>query len=458
MKKITLFLLLFTFLVNAQDNVQAELDSLQNVYENLEYNTIAFNDLKNKWFINDPGFVRELFNKFAVKNAFRVDGQSVDLQTVMQKANEVFDGDVIVDLRRRYYDEEFDYFAFVSIKEANKVKPKPLFDPIVDGFYLKEIIGTRLYDKIKEKSYFFSDVTKDAFESEYGYYFDVNLDLLEPEIMFWSTTSSIRDKYLLSFKGKWGYDQIMLPGWYSAEYIAGMQLTYYKAVGEDPLDYTYRIFLGTGMDVSKPFVKELPDLPIYRNGETIYGNISGDVLKFLWDELEGYYLNFEMLTQYTDYQYKDYGITDVDAKFNGVKNFMCLSVDKRKLFNLYDFGQFKVGAGLATHDLYRYEISQATRSVIDLEEGRDELDLFQHYGYIKFGVENNGGLIQHDINVLVGMNSLDTYLYSGLDAKFMISNTFGFHVKALSAFGVPDYRTWRNSSYVVFSPVLRINY
>ena len=144
MKKLVFYILTVFILTNVnyaqETNGSQSKEELNTIYSNLEYNTIAFDDLKRKWFINDPGFIRELFNKFAVKNAFRINGQPADVQVVMEKANAVFDGEVIVDLRRRYYDEEFEYFAFISIDQSDEVKPIPLFDPVEDGFYLKEII------------------------------------------------------------------------------------------------------------------------------------------------------------------------------------------------------------------------------------------------------------------------------------------------------------------------------
>ena len=40
--------------------VPTEYDNLQSIYQSLEYNTIAFNDLKQKWIIADPILIREI--------------------------------------------------------------------------------------------------------------------------------------------------------------------------------------------------------------------------------------------------------------------------------------------------------------------------------------------------------------------------------------------------------------
>jgi len=465
MKKLILYIMFFMFLavtIYAQDDntsQKGDIGELNTIYSNLEYNTIAFDDLKNKWFINDPGFIRELFNKFAVKNAFRINGQPADVQVVMEKANAVFDGEVIVDLRRRYYDEEFEYFAFISIDESDKVKPTPLFDPIEDGFFLKEIIGPRLYDKMQEQSYFFSDVTKEVYESKYGYYFDINLNMLNPELMFWSTTSGVRNKYLLSLFGQWGFDKVFLPGWFAPEYVGGLSLTYYDALGGDPSKYTYKLSVGTGVNVSKPFISDLPTLPLYKSGSSAYFKISGDMLKHITEELENFYFEIEGFITYSDYKYKEYGIFSANRDFVAVKNYFNVGIEYREITNMFDFGQLYAGMGISSHDLHKLRIDQATKSVVDLET-IDDFDKFKHFVNFNVGIVNDGGLIQHDIKVLGGYNVIDGWGYYGAAVKAMVSSTFGFEVKVMNNFGIGtktyDAR-WRGD-YIVFSPILKINY
>ena len=93
-----------------------EFNKLQRVYESLEYNTIAFNDLKQKWIIADPLLVREIYNRFVVRNALRLGGNNISLETLKAKTNFVYDGKIVIDLRKRYYDDEVEFFAFVSGK------------------------------------------------------------------------------------------------------------------------------------------------------------------------------------------------------------------------------------------------------------------------------------------------------------------------------------------------------
>ena len=48
--------------LSAQEKTDSlKIKRLEKIYRNLEYNTIAFNDLKNKWYVTDPIYVREIF-------------------------------------------------------------------------------------------------------------------------------------------------------------------------------------------------------------------------------------------------------------------------------------------------------------------------------------------------------------------------------------------------------------
>ncbi|MDP3830781.1 MAG: hypothetical protein Q8Q47_05900, partial [Ignavibacteriaceae bacterium] len=69
------------------------------------------------------------------------------------------------------------------------------------------------------------------------------------------------------------------------------------------------------------------------------------------------------------------------------------------------------------------------------------------------------GLIQHSINFVFG-HSVEGFGYYGLKTKVMLSDTFGFDVRFYSAYNsdLSKFPVWREESYIVFSPVLRINY
>jgi hypothetical protein len=62
--------------------------------------------------------------------------------------------------------------------------------------------------------------------------------------------------------------------------------------------------------------------------------------------------------------------------------------------------------------------------------------------------------------VIVGI-SPDMYGFYGAKIKFMLSDIFGIDIRFAKSFGLDDAgynQPWRDDAYIVFSPVLRINY
>ena len=93
-------------------------------------------------------------------------------------------------------------------KELQSENPNYLFDPIKDGFLLRDVVGEKVYDKIKSQGYFYSSLTKTNYDTKNGYFYDIYLNALEPHLMYWNTTSAARNKYLVYAFGKWGSDEV----------------------------------------------------------------------------------------------------------------------------------------------------------------------------------------------------------------------------------------------------------
>ncbi len=462
--KIFFIIIIFSFatlnlFAQNSDKKDIELSNLINLYSNLEYNTLAFNDLKNKWIISDPMLVREVYNRFIVHDALREKGRKLNVNEIKQKTLEIQSGNVLILLRKRYYDNEIEYFAFVPYSEISKPNPQLLVDSVDDGFYLRTIIGNRLYKKIQERSYFFSGITKKIFDVKAGYYFDIYLDLLEPNVMFWSTTSQRRNKYLISVFGKWGCDEIALPGWHLRNYIGGMKLTYYDVVSNDPSDYTYEISAGVGFPSNTPYLSTLPKLTkLFKSGQDFYVKLSGQPFKSLWPQFRNFYFDIEVDYNVFNYKYSDYGLNR-NIKFDSFKNFIVAKIYKKKIFNIFNLGMFKAGLGVSSHDVYHLQLDPTIQKVVDLDNNKDFMMKFTNYVFSEMGIEKYGGLIQYDANLLMGYNIVDGYPFAGIKAKFMISDTFGLDVRYYQTFGFKQSDIpWRTDTYFVFSPIIKINY
>ena len=91
---------------------------------------------------------------------------------------------------------------------------------------------------------------------------------------------------------------------------------------------------------------------------------------------------------------------------------------------------------------------------------KDFLKRFNNIVNLEFGVSKTSGLLQHELHLLVGI-SPDKYGFYGAKIKFMLSDTFGIDVRLAKSFGLETAKylqPWREEAYIVFSPVLRINY
>ncbi len=454
----TIFSILIVFLFLPKYYFGQQIDSasvrkeLKGIYSNLEYNTIAFNDLKNKWVVSDPDLIRELFNRFVVNNAIRVNGKNVKMQFILNKTKEIYDGNVIVNLRKRYYDKQIEYFEFISSNKNDSLYNKPLFDPIDDGFYLKSIIGDKLYEKLQKQTYFFSNVTKQEFNAKTGYYFDLNLNLLEPEIMFWSTTSNMKNKYLVSVFGQWGSDAIYYPGWTFKQYFGGLQLTYYNDLPPDSKEYSYKIGLGTGSNSSVPYTSSLPKQPFFKSGDNIFVKLSAVPFSFISPKLNNTYIDIEGMYTINEYRRRDFGI-DRRLEFNSVRNYGSIKLRAIKLFNFADFGMFQAAIGVSFNDVTKYNIDPLQYKISDSTKYTDKFVNFE------IGESKTGGLIQHQLQVIVSYNPSDQYGYYGFKFRIMLSSVFGLDVRYYSAFGFDKIKyPWRSDSYLVFSPIIRINY
>jgi uncharacterized protein YutD len=454
----SLLFILFFAVQNSAQTAPSEFEKQQRIYESLEYNTVAFSDLKQKWIISDPILVREIYNRFVVHNALRINGANINMDVLKTKTNFIYESKIVIDLRKRYYDDEIEFFAFIPESELQSSKPNYLFDPIKDGYLLKDIVGDKVYDKIKTQGYFYSSLTKTNYDSKSGYYYDVYLNALEPHVMFWGTTSSDRNKYLVSAFGKWGNDQVVLPGWYSDEYVVGGELTYYQSISNDLKKYLYDVRIGTALGAGYPFRSGIVPQDHLRNtGQSIYLRASGDILKYIIEGAEGYSLTLEAKYSFDEKRSRDFNVLPTDTIYS-VRDYATLSLNAPEIADLGDLGLLEIGGGIGTSDIYRYQKSLSRNLLTDLDKNKSWGDKFNHNVFVNLGVSRQGGLIQHHIWTMFTYNTIG-FGVVGAGAQFMLGEQFGIDFRVMKSFGLDLKKDpWRSDTYIVFSPILRINY
>ncbi|MBE2281079.1 MAG: hypothetical protein IAE91_11860 [Ignavibacteriaceae bacterium] len=437
-----------------------ELDRLKMIYESVEYNTIAFDDLKKKWLIDDPEFIREIFNRFVVRNSLRLNGRVVKIDVVKEKSKAIQDGTVTIEVRKRYYDDEIEYFAFIPDDEVGKENARVLFDPVTDGFLLKEILGEKVYDKIRERTYFQKDITKQQFTTKFGYAFDVKLNALESEVMFWNTTSDARNKYLLSLFSKWGNDRMFFPGWFANEMFIGGRMTYFKDLRNNPEDYTYRISAGLGVQSGRPYKVDTKRDQLWLSGSSFYGQIEAYPLGFIGsDFFDDIKATLEVKVTVGENKSADYGLYRTNQIFYSNRNFFNLTWKKSNLLQFEDLGNLEVSLTLSSSDIWKYELNPVAKTVTDLEKNNKPFfKKFNHILSVDVGIAKNSGLIQHNVAMVFGYGS-DGYGFFGARGMAMLSGNFGFDVRVYVSAGLNEKKfPYRYDTYLVFSPILRINY
>ncbi|MCF8240049.1 MAG: hypothetical protein K9J16_01580 [Melioribacteraceae bacterium] len=460
MKKL-LLIILFLLGIQVYAQVPSEdnkLERLDIIYRNLEYNTTAFNDLKETWNITDPVFVREIYNKFIVENALRIEGQKPSVEVIKEKSKDIYEGNVFIELRKRYYDDEIEVLRFFTeaVDEEDTTRSDYFFDEFNDHIYIQEVLGQKIYDNLKAQFYALNDLTKTYYDSKIAYAFDIYLNLINPELMFYSLTTNDKNKYLISFVGKWGNDNIVLPGWYYPNFIVGAKVTYIDYLINNKPHDTYSATVGIGLDARQPTFQYDEDefgKRLFSSGSNLYFKLTGNPLTFINPTWRDYDFNLEGAFALTEFNTDNFNLGYI-SKFYSTRNYVTLNGKYKNITNLMGLGWVDAGVGLAMHDVYNYLFDPRSVTLDQLNSG------------FKFGVNLEGslnnytGLLQHNVGVQVNYNFSESYGYLGLKTHFMLSNSIGFDFKIFGSFTtssepLPFYRL---ESYLVFSPVIRINY
>ncbi|MEN8193542.1 MAG: hypothetical protein ABFS12_12045, partial [Bacteroidota bacterium] len=252
---------------------------------------------------------------------------------------------------------------------------------------------------------------------------------------------------------QWGSDEIYYSGWTMQQYFLGMQLTHYNKLPSDRRNYTYNIGLGTGTEKTGEILSYSPSNPLLKSGDNVFLRLSTSVFD------PDMFLDFEGMVTMNSFE-KDHYDLDSVTNFYSIRNYFSLKFRSIKMFDIGDLGQFEAAIGLSTYDMNQYQYNPALSEIIDLIDYKAFLRRFNNTVNFEFGVSKVGGLLQHQLLLFAGI-SPDKYGFYGAKIKFMISDTFGIDVRFSQAFGLETakyWQPWRDDSYIVFSPVLRINY
>ncbi|KAB2909248.1 MAG: hypothetical protein LC102_00670 [Ignavibacteriales bacterium] len=464
--KIFLFALLIvpaSFNLYAQNSVTDEhkLEVLDQIYRNLEYNTSAFNDLREKWIVIDPVLVRAVFNKFLVNNALRLDGKKPKLDFVKQKVEDIYNGEVFIDLRKRFYDDEINNFRFYSEDRLQK-SPDSLdyfFDPVEDYVRIQDVVGKENYELLKAQRYAFNDVTKSYYDEKLLYKFDINFSLLSPYLTFYNFTTNDKNKYLISAFGEWGNDKITIPGWYSPVMNAGLRVTYIDRILNNRPNDIFSFDVGMGVPLSLPFAnKEVPHGRRYfMTGQNLYFNVKGNFLKYIGDYWRNYDIQLQGSVTMNTFEPGEIKFVNEVADIYSIRNTVDLTFERKNFVPLGPFGNLGASLGVGIYDVTQYHLDPSA-SILTEYPAINSLTKF--YVQAQGIFSKDYALFAYQFAPTVYFNVSEMNLYYGLNLSFMVRNSIGFEFKFYSgsALGSDPIPGYRESIYVAFSPIFRINY
>jgi len=452
-----------------------EIDKLRIIYHNLEYDSKSFEDVKERWIINDINFIRVIYNQFLANDALRVNDKRPSNEYLDYFKKLISEEKVYGIVTKRYFDDEIGKFQFkikpnfknslAELKEKIPFASSVLPDPTIDPFYLKEIVGEEVYNKMKIKD-FFIDITKKQFSLEKPTNFDIKFSLFNPELMFWQSTTQEVDKYFISAFGKWGNDKIIIPGWFASDYIGGIKLTYAKNINK-PNDSSYSIALGTSFIGGHLFPKDLPSSPIFFSGRSLYLKLQGNPLSLINSNLKmvkKFSIFIEGKFRLEEYDRKKYAFKN-EKEFYSVKDYFILgmnynNITKIDLFNLFELGDLNTSIGYALADIVHLKSFPHKTEITSLDSTSNIWKRAQHHFFVNIGFFNDEDFFQRNISLLLSYNLKYKYSYLGIKFFAMLGETVGIDLRFFSKLNSSDIKTpsWRNDTYFLFSPIIRLNY
>jgi len=454
-KKILIYIAIFYTTIFSQTADSTKAERLLKIYRNLEYNTLAFNDLKSTWDITDPILIRDIFNRCIVVNALKINGKKPTLEEIKERAYDIYDGKVFIELRKRYFDNEIELMRFYTESKFDSTKEDYFFDEIQDNVQIRKVLGTNIYEDIKSQFYALNDLTKTYYDNKDAYSFDVNLQMFRPELMFYSITTVNKNKFLLSFTGKWGEDYIVQPGWYSPHYIISSKITFIDRITNFNPHKTYSFEVGVGVTTHQPNLgNSIVNNQFYSSGIPIYFSFNGNPLTLFSKNynLEKFNFGLSFALALTQFQTSDYDV-DYLSKFYSNRNYFTVMAEYKNFYHFMDIGWLNAAAVISGYDVYSYFLNPKYKELLLID------DKFNYNLNLETYLSNPTGLLSYKAGALVNFNFSEGTSYLGIKTLFMITNRFGVDFRFFTGFAFSgDLPYYRNSTYLLVSPIIRINY
>jgi len=196
---------------------------------------------------------------------------------------------------------------------------------------------------------------------------------------------------------------------------------------------------------------------LFHSGTNLYFKAQGNPLRLFWDDMLDIEVTLQGLLSLTQYKTKDFKINYL-TQFYSQRNYMAFFIRKKELLNFSEVGALGVGLGISSYDIYHFLLDPDQIKLTDLETNNK--GKFKNNLLAEVFISGEGGLLAHNISTLFSYDITESYGFLGFKMFFMLNNTIGFDFRYFTSyrFSTKPLPFYRSNSYLVFSPVIRINY
>jgi hypothetical protein len=436
--------------------------TLRRIYKSLQYQDYR-SDITETWRVLDEDLIRDLVSQLLRVDAIIGKGCSFlsagDRKTIQTA---LYENRLTVICRRRYFDDQIGSLE-IGVRDSPDIVPIE----IEDWVYLSDLLGTDLYERLKTKDYRFASLTRPNFDRSKFYYYDILLHFLNPEVTFWSLRSGTDSRWSLSAFSILGDDYLDLPFWFKGTVVVGGKITFFDSTGfrrsdrnqtkwsisvgwEGPINFRVDNSLSIAMTKGRKLVG---------SGQNIHFGVTY-VPSFNWPAIkrnsDGYLeLGLTGSLKISEKRQNDFS-ADTPTSFYSVSNSVTVSGKLKHLF----FGVLDLGGGISWHDLSLFERPKPDTDAKLKQQFRND-----HYlPFLELAVSKEGGLLQYNISAQVNGNasrgdgSGPGYGFFVLKSSVTLSNAVGFDFRYFKCLKPANLPVWQCDDYIVFSPVIRINY
>jgi len=427
-------------------------DSLRIIYAHLEYPSEAFDDLKETWIITDPLFIRDIVNRLGAGGGILRNGAPLQGSEMKTLLKELYDGRMRILVRRRAFDDELESLELFGSSVTT--------DPVSDWVYLSEVLAepADIYREVKSKRYSHIEVTRAETESARFLGCDILLHASRAEMLLWTNhpaAGAPGSEYRLSLIGLMGNEELNLPFWYTSSIVAGLRLDYRDDLRI--LDRTYEkftLFAGPVIPVnfSVPLADPAGSNPLIRP-RILQSSGGGVYLKGTWVPRYGWpdagqFIQLGLETSLSLSEKERYA-SDIPPTFYSIRNSLTASA-----FWKHAEGIFDLGLGASWHDLVHYrQITPPDRHLTTVEPTES------HYlPFIQAGISGDGPLVQFSVSTRLNCDLTDRFAFFVVKSMITLNSAFGIDIQYYKALNTDRLPPWHYDSYLLVSPLIRINY